>query len=81
MYKGYFPFLINYVSTYGIQLIIYETYMDLKKRKWGNDSFKKHENRYVIEAALLGGLISGVLMNSFECIVYLRICDSSQNSS
>ena len=58
-------------------MVIYETYMDLKKRKWGNESFKKNENRYVIEAALLGGLISGCLMNSFECIVYLRICDSS----
>ena len=56
-------------------MVIYETYMDLKKRKWGNESFKKYENRYVVEAALLGGLISGCLMNSFECIVYLRICE------
>lgn len=28
MYKGYIPFLINYVSTFGIQMVIYESYMD-----------------------------------------------------
>ena len=49
--------------------------MDLKKKKWGIKEFKANENRYVVEAALIGGFLSGVLMNSFECIVYLRIAD------
>eukprot|EP00356_Strombidium_inclinatum_P008673 CAMPEP_0170506398 /NCGR_PEP_ID=MMETSP0208-20121228/54741_1 /TAXON_ID=197538 /ORGANISM="Strombidium inclinatum, Strain S3" /LENGTH=64 /DNA_ID=CAMNT_0010787889 /DNA_START=1023 /DNA_END=1217 /DNA_ORIENTATION=+ len=56
-----------------IQMVIYETYMDLKKRKWGNEVFKQNENRYVVEAALLGGAFSGTLMNSYECIMYRRM--------
>lgn len=62
-------------------MVIYETYMDLKKKKWGITEFKKHENRYVVEAALLGGFLSGLLMNSFECIVILRMADQESNKS
>ena len=62
-------------------MVFYETYMDLKKRKYGLKSFKENENRYVIEAALIGGLISGCLMNSFECIVYLRLADQESQKT
>lgn len=75
LYKGSKHFLFNYVVSYGIQMVFYETYMDLKKRKYGMKAFKEKENRYVIEAAILGGLMTGVIMNSFECIVYLRIAE------
>ena len=81
LYRGGYYFLINYVMSFTIQMSIYETYMDLKKRKWGIESFKQHENRYVIEASLLGGAFSGILMNSFECIVYLRISEQQKNKS
>jgi hypothetical protein len=57
-------------------MVIYETYMDFMKIRNGQESFKKNENRHVIEAALIGGAFSGILMNSFECIVYLRIAGS-----
>ena len=60
-------------------MVIYETYMDLMKRRNGRDLFKKNENRHVVEAALLGGALSGLLMNSFECIVYLRIAGSKKS--
>lgn len=55
--------------------------MDLKKRKWGLKSFKENENRYVVEAALIGGAISGIIMNSFECIMYIRMADLEKNKS
>ena len=35
----------------------------------------------MIEAALIGGLISGCLMNSFECIVYLRLADQDSQKT
>lgn len=81
MYKGSSHFLVNYVLSYSIQMVIYETYMDLKKAKYGLENFKKKENRYVIEAALLGGFLSGLLMNSFECIVVLRMADQEANKT
>jgi hypothetical protein len=81
MYVGSQPYLVNYALTYSIQMVIYETYMDLKKVKWGTEYFKAHENRYVIEAALLGGFLSGLLMNSFECIVVLRMAEQESNKS
>ena len=56
-------------------MVIYETYMDLKKKKDGLRVFKERESRYVVEAALMGGALSGLLMNSFECIVYLRMAE------
>lgn len=62
-------------------MVIYETYMDMKKAKWGLQEYKKNENRYVVEAALLGGFLSGLLMNSFECIVILRMADQESNKS
>jgi hypothetical protein len=81
MYAGSQAFLVNYVLSYSIQMVIYETYMDLKKANWGKEYFKAHENRYVIEAALLGGFLSGLLMNSFECIVVLRMAEQESNKS
>jgi len=75
MYKGSSHFLVNYVLSYSILMVIYETYMDLKKAKHGLEKFKRNENQYVVEAALLGGFLSGLLMNSFECIVVLRMAD------
>jgi hypothetical protein len=81
MYTGSSHFLINYVLSYSIQMVIYETYMDLKKQKWGIEEFKKNEWRYVVEAALLGGFLSGLVMNSFECIVILRMADQESNKS
>ena len=81
MYKGSSHFLVNYVLSYSILMVIYETYMDLKKAKHGLEKFKKNENRYVVEAALLGGFLSGLLMNSFECIVVLKMADQEGNKS
>lgn len=81
LYKGYYMFLANYVGSYSIQLVFYETYMDLKKRKWGMESFKQNENRYVVEAALIGGALSGIMMNSFECVMYLRMADMESQKS
>jgi hypothetical protein len=81
MYKGSSHFLVNYVLSYSILMVIYETYMDLKKAKHGLEKYKKNENRYVIEAALLGGFLSGLLMNSFECIVVLRMADQENSKS
>ena len=81
MYKGSSHFLVNYVLSYSILMVIYETYMDLKKAKHGLEKFKRNENRYVVEAALLGGFLSGLLMNSFECIVVLRMADQEANKS
>jgi hypothetical protein len=62
-------------------LVFYETYMDIKKRKWGVEEYKKNENRYVVEAALIGGALSGMLMNSFECVMYLRMADMESQKS
>jgi hypothetical protein len=73
IYHGYNYFLINYVLTNTFQMVIYETYMDIKKKKYGNQSFKEHESRYVIEAAMVGGFFSGMIMNSFECIMYMKM--------
>lgn len=55
--------------------------MDLKKRKWGKEEFDKNERRYVIEASLLGGTMAGCMMNSFECIMYMRMADIDKNKS
>jgi hypothetical protein len=55
--------------------------MDLKKKKHGAEKYKQHENWYVIEAALLGGFVTGLLMNSFECIVILRMADHESEKS
>ena len=74
-------FLTNYIGSYTIQFVFYETYMDMKKRRWGMDEFKQNENRYVVEAALLGGAISGLLMNSFECVMYLRMAEMESQKS
>eukprot|EP00355_Strombidium_rassoulzadegani_P010708 CAMPEP_0168621744 /NCGR_PEP_ID=MMETSP0449_2-20121227/7870_1 /TAXON_ID=1082188 /ORGANISM="Strombidium rassoulzadegani, Strain ras09" /LENGTH=249 /DNA_ID=CAMNT_0008662909 /DNA_START=574 /DNA_END=1319 /DNA_ORIENTATION=+ len=74
-YKGYPYFLVNFVLSNTIQLVIYETYMDLKKKKVGNREFKLNEGRYVIEAALLGGFITGSLLNSFECVMYMKMAE------
>jgi len=81
IYKNFHFFLVNYIMSNTIQYVIYESYMDLKKRKWGNEVFKKNENRYVIEAALLGGMFSGVLMNSFECVMYIRMAEQDKGKS
>jgi hypothetical protein len=81
LYRGYNFFLVNYVGSYSIQLVFYESYMDVKKRKWGLAEFHRNENRYVIEAALLGGAISGILMNSFECVMYLRMADMEKTKT
>ena len=81
LYKGYNMFLVNYLGSYSVQFVFYETYMDIKKRKWGAEEFKRNENRYVIEAALLGGAMSGLLMNSFECVMYLRMADMESQKS
>ena len=62
-------------------MVIYETYMDQKKKKGGLKKFKENENRYVVEAALIGGALSGVLMNSFECIVYLRMAEQESHKT
>ena len=62
-------------------MVIYETYMDLKKKRHGNESFKEHEWHYVLEAAMLGGALSGCLMNSFECIMYLKMSGSKKSVS
>lgn len=35
LFKGSQHFLFNYVMSYSIQMVIYETYMDQKKRKGG----------------------------------------------
>lgn len=43
--------------------------------------FKDNENRYVIEAALIGGALSGLMMNSFECVMYLRMADMESQKS
>lgn len=80
MYKGSQHFLFNYVMSYSIQMVIYETYMDIKKKK-GLKEFRENENRYVVEAALMGGALSGILMNSFECIVYLRMAEQESHKS
>ena len=72
---------MNYVLSSTIQLAIYETYMDLKKKKQSKQDFKYNENRYVVEAALIGGFLSGILMNSFECVMYLRMADQDSNNS
>ena len=72
---------MNYVLSSTIQLEIYETYMDLKKKKQSKQDFKYNENRYVVEAALIGGFLSGILMNSFECVMYLRMADQDSNNS
>ena len=56
-------------------MVFYETYMDLKKKRMGLKLFKENEGRYVVEAALIGGALSGILMNSFECIVILRMAE------
>jgi len=58
-----------------VTMMTYETFMDLMRKRDGLTKFKQNENRYVIQAAMLGGLLSGLLMNSFECIVYLRIAE------
>lgn len=55
--------------------------MDMKKRKWGKEEFAKNESRYVIEASVLGGMIAGCLMNSFECVMYMRMADMEKNKS
>jgi len=81
LYKGYSYFLTNYILSYNLQLVIYETYMDLKKKRWGLQEFKKNENRYVIEAALLGGALSGIVMNSFECVMYMRMAEQDASKS
>jgi hypothetical protein len=81
LYSGSAHFLVNYVLSSTIQLVIYETYMDLKKKKQSKEEFKYNENRYVVEAALIGGFLSGVLMNSFECVMYLRMADQDSNKS
>ena len=67
--------MANVFMSSNIQIVIYETYMDTKKKRWGLQEFKKHENRYVVEAALLGGALSGTVMNSFECIMYMRMAE------
>lgn len=81
LYRGYPYFLVNYVFSNNIQIVIYETYMDLKKRKWGIEEFHKNENRYVIEAALIGGVLAGTMMNSFECIMYLKMAELESKKS
>ena len=81
IYKNFHFFWVNYVMSNTIQYVIYESYMDLKKRKWGNEVFRKHENRYVIEAALIGGLFSGTLMNSFECVMYIRMAEQENSKN
>jgi hypothetical protein len=55
--------------------------MDIKKRKWGEEEFHKNEKRYVIEAALIGGVFAGMLMNSFECIMYLKMAELESSKS
>lgn len=61
--------------TYSLQISIYETYFDLKKKQLGLNKFKENENRYVVEAALLGGIFSGCIMNSFECLTFIKMTD------
>ena len=62
-------------------MVIYETYIDLKKKKDGLKKFKENESRYVVEAAVMGGALSAVLMNSFECIVYLRMAEQESHKT
>ncbi len=81
IYRNSQFFLVNYIMSNTIQMVIYETYMDLKKRKWGNEVFKQNENRYVVEAALLGGAFSGTLMNSYECSMYRRMAQQDKHKS
>ena len=62
-------------------MVIYETYMDLKKKKDGLKVYRENQGRYVVEAALMGGALSGILMNSFECIVYLRMAEQESHKT
>ena len=59
LYKGYYMFLVNYVGSNSIQFVFYETYMDMKKRKWGMEEYRKNENRYVhsIRRANIAGFV------------------------
>lgn len=80
LYKGYNMFAINYIGSYTFTFVIYETYMDMKKRKLGNQVFKENESRFVIEASLLAGVFSGTLMNSYECLMYMRMAEVQKSA-
>ena len=55
--------------------------MDIKKKKWGEKVFNENSNRYVVESALLGGACSAIIMNSFECIMYIRMAEQGPHKS
>lgn len=68
IYKGYFPYALNYGINYSLQMTMYETIIRYLKEKHPV-SYKAHEFYYVIQTSFVAGLIGSAFTNPLEVAV------------
>jgi hypothetical protein len=67
LYNGYPPYLLNYISNYSMQFMIYEMLIrEAKKRD--RESYEKRKTLFVIKCGLISGFFASGMTNCFEVI-------------
>ena len=75
VYRGWFPYAINYISNYSLQMALFEVMMrDIKAT---HDDFENHEFFYVTQTSFFCGLIGSGLTNCFQVKKKKKQADSS----
>lgn len=80
LYKGLVAFSLTYMGQYSIQMVLYEMYLDLKKKSMGLKTYKENENRSVVEASVVSSVFTSVFTNALEVVVIRKQAESGEST-
>ena len=80
IYKGYTPYVLNYVTNYSIQFMLYEDIISYIKLNIGHDFYYKYDDPIVLATSMLCGFVGSGLTNWFEVFAVRKQANMSEST-